>query len=250
MVNKTAIAFLSVIVVASLGVGILVGMQLAGPASSPANAVQTTGETPTTATPTSTSTGDDAGNESGATATPVDSESPQHTEIPARQFNDEEIAAHVVEFVNEERQAQNQSAMRTGDATASKVSAMASAHSVAMADNGSAGHTVDGVSTSERYRNNDLFDRCKFKSNEGSYISQPDEEFELVGTTYAGVVYDDDGQEQFNGDERAVARAIVDGWLESSEYTERLLVEEPTRMGVGIEVTSTGTVYATVDVCA
>jgi len=117
-------------------------------------------------------------------------------------------------------------------------------------DHGSAAHKVDGVSTTNRYRNHDLYERCKFKSPEGSYIATPDEKFELVGTTYAGTHYQADGGERFNGDERAVARAIVDDWNESATYGERLLTRGPTRMGIGVEVTSTGKAYATVDVCA
>lgn len=246
MVNKTALGLLGVVVVASVGVGILIGMQLGGTTGSPATTVPSAGDS----TPTQTPTGAQAGTDSGATQTATGDESRRYTEIPARQFDEGEIAAHVATFVNEERRAANESSLTTNDATADRVAAMASDHSVAMANNGTASHVVEGVSTARRYKNHDLFDRCKFKSQEGSYIDQPDEEFELVGATYAGVAYEADGETQFNANERDVARAIVDGWTESSTYSERLLVPEPTRMGVGIEVTSTGKVYATVDVCA
>jgi hypothetical protein len=245
MVNKTAIGILGVVVVASLGVGVLIGMQLGGGTGSPVSTSPADGGG--TATPASDQTDDGGGD---GTATPSESTNERQTTIPARQFDEEEIANHVADFVNEERETQNRTRLATGDATATRVSRMASNHSVAMADHGSAAHKVDGVSTTNRYRNHDLYERCKFKSPEGSYIATPDEKFELVGTTYAGTHYQADGGERFNGDERAVARAIVDDWNESATYGERLLTRGPTRMGIGVEVTSTGKAYATVDVCA
>ncbi|MCU4800821.1 CAP domain-containing protein [Halobacteria archaeon HArc-gm2] len=243
MVNKTAIGILGVVVMASLGVGVLIGMQLGGGTSAPVTT------SPAADGGTATTTSDQTSGDDGA-ATPSESTSERQTTIPARQFDEAEIANHIAKFVNQEREAQNRTQLGTGDATATRVSRMASNHSVAMANHGSAAHKVDGVSTTNRYRNHDLYERCKFKSHEGSYIDTPDEKFELVGTTYAGTHYQADGQERFNGDERAVARAIVDNWNESSTYSDRLLVGGPTRMGVGVEVTSTGKAYATVDVCA
>ena len=245
MVNKTAVGLLAVVVFASLGVGILVGMQLGGGVDSPTTATSPSDRS------TATSTVDGPGqDETGATATATENPTERHTSIPARQFDETKVASAVAAYVNEERQKRNLTTFITGDATAKDVSKMASDHSVAMADYGSAAHEVDGVSTRERYKDDGLFDRCKFKSPEGSYISQPDEEFELIATTYAGTSYEDDGSKRFNGDEQAVARAIVDDWLQNSTYTERLLIRGPTRMGVGVEVTSTGKVFATVDVCA
>lgn len=246
MVNKTAVGLLGVVVLASLGVGILIGMQLGGGGDAPTATVPTTDSSTATATPTGHQT---AANPSG-TATPSTTPTDRQTTIPARQFDEGEIAARLATLVNEERQERNRSSLGTGGKTASRVAAMAVNHSVAMADNGAVAHTVDGVSTRNRYENNDLFERCKFKSPEGSYISQPDEDFELIGSTKAGTRYQDDGEERFNGDEQSVARALVDGWLEDEENTERLLVRGPTRMGVGVEVTAGGTVYATVAVCA
>lgn len=245
MVNKTAVGLLGVVVVASLGVGILIGMQLGASGDAATNvSPSTTGatETPAGDEPDSTS--------STGTATPAENPTEQRTAIPARQFDEREIAVHVAAFVNQERVNRDRSELTTDDATATRVSAMAANHSVAMADAGSVSHDADGTSTTGRYKNHELFERCKFKSPEGSYIRQPDEKFELIGMTHAGSHYQDDGKERFNGDEEAVARAIVDDWTESSTYSERLLVKGPTRMGVGIEVTDGGKVFATLDVCA
>lgn len=245
MVNKTAIGILCVVVFSSLGVGILIGMQLGGTTDGP---VPTT---PTTAAATDTPVDDQqAGDGSAATATPAGAATERHTSIPPRQFDEGAIESHLVRIVNEERTSRNGTELSTGGTTAASVSDMASNHSAAMANSGGLSHEIDGDGTASRYRQKDLYERCKFKSPEGSYISQPDEEFELIGSTYAGTAYEDGGSTQFNGDEQAVARAIVDGWTESSTYGERLHVRGPTRMGVGVEVASDGAVFATVNVCA
>jgi len=133
MVNKTAIGILGVVVVASLGVGVLIGMQLGGGTGSPVSTSPADGGR--TATPASDQTDDGGGD---GTATPSESTNERQTTIPARQFDEEEIANHVAEFVNEERETQNRTRLATGDATATRVSRMASNHSVAMADHGSA----------------------------------------------------------------------------------------------------------------
>ena len=245
MVNKTAVGLLGVVIVASLGVGVLIGMQRGGGADTATTTVPSSGDQTGTPTPSQSGT-----SSSSTTETPAGESTEQRTTIPARQFDEGEIASHVAEFVNQERQNRDLQRLETGDATSTTVAAMARNHSVGMADAGNVTHEVEGVDTAGRYRQNELFERCKFKSPEGSYIRQPDEEFELIGMSYAGTPYQDDGEEQFNGDERAVARAIVDDWMQSSEYSERLLVKGPTRMGVGVEVTDGGKVYATMDVCA
>lgn len=242
MVNKTAVGLLAVVIVASLGVGIMLGLQLgtSGGTDVTAGGGQSTDES--TAVP--------AGNGDSTATTGNSPSATQRTTIPARQFNEEEIANYVVQFINQEREGRGLQTLSTDGTTADTVAAMASNHSIAMANLGKTAHKIDGVDTSGRYRNYDLYDRCKFKSPEGSYISQPDADFESVGLTRVGTQYQDDGETKFNGDERDVARAIVDGWMESSEYRERVLINGPTVLGVGVEVTDGGTAFVTADVCA
>ncbi len=240
MVNKAAVGLLGIVVVASLGVGVLIGMQLGG--TPPAEAGPQDGTSAT-----SPNADDDGGG--SATAEPATA-TERRTTIPARQFQEGTVADYIVQFVNEERQARNATKLSTGGSTADTVRRMAANHSVAMADNGTAGHEVNGVDTADRYRNFDLFDRCQFESPHGSYISRPDDSFESVGSTVAGKEYRDGGETAFNADERDVARAIVDEWLESSDDRNGILSEGPTRLGVGVEITSGGTVYAAANVCA
>lgn len=243
MVNKSAVGLLAVVIVASLGVGVMVGMQLGANGGGDVTAAGGQSADGSTATP--------AGNGDGTTATTASGPSAeQRTTIPARQFDEEEIANYVAQFFNQEREGRGFEQLSTDGTTADQVAAMASDHSTAMANLGETTHEIDGVGTSGRYRNNDLFDRCKFKSPEGSYIRQPDSGFESIGLTYAGTQYEDDGQTKFNADERAVARAIVGDWMQSSNDRNRVLINGPTVLGVGVEVTDGGRVFVTANVCA
>lgn len=247
MANKVVLGVLLVIIGASFGVGTLVGMQIGGGVDAPADDAPTSDE-PTEAP---AAGGDGAGSSStDVDETPTSTSGEQRTTVPPRQFDEAEIARYVVQFVNDERTERDLEELTTGGSTAESVRAMAHAHSVAMADEGEATHDVDGVDTAGRYKNDGLYDRCKFEAVDGNYIRQPNADFESLGLTKAGQHYEADGETQFNGDERAVARTIVDGWMESSEYSERVLIEGPSLVGVGVEVTDAGTVFVTADVCS
>lgn len=262
MVNKTVLGISIVVLVAALGVGVVVGMQLGGPAATPqdgpAEQTDTGGddrdageESTSTATPTNESAVTETGTE---TATPDSTATPQQTErepyVPAQYYDEAEIQQFVVEFVNERRQNRQLDAMSATGTTANQLSSMARGHSVAMAEEGRTLHEIDGVDSADRYRRNNLYESCKFQAAGKSYIRYPEGgNFEAIGKTVAGHVYTDDGQERFNGGEREVAQAIVENWFESRTYRDRLTYQNAERMGVGINVTEQGDVYATANIC-
>ena len=248
MVNKAAVGVLGVIVVVSLGVGTLIGMQIGGTADAPAagpDQPSANGGSPDSdassdgGTPTADGT-------AGTDATPTE----QRTTIPARQFEESKIAGYVATYVNDYREEHGRQRLSTSDNTVEKVAAMARNHSVAMANAGRVDHEIDGVDTSRRYGKADLQDRCKFKAPDASYVRYPDSDFESIGSTAAGQHYQDGDETRFNGNESAVARAVVDEWIDSPAYRERLLINGPSRLGVGVEVASGGTAYVTANVCA
>ncbi|MBX0321527.1 CAP domain-containing protein [Halomicroarcula sp. F13] len=262
MVNKSLLGISVVVLVAALSVGVVVGMQIGGPAAAPEDPGGQTEtadggggdggdggsstSTPTTETPaTATAT---------VTATPVETATAQQTErepyVPARYYDEAEIERFVVEFVNERRANRKLDPMSASGTTANQLSSMAGGHSVAMAEEGRTLHEIDGVDSADRYRRNDLYESCKFQAAGKSYIRYPDgANFEAIGKTVAGHVYTDDGQERFNGGEREVAKAIVKNWFETQPYRDRLTYQNAKRMGVGINVTEQGDVYATANVC-
>jgi len=138
--------------------------------------------------------------------------------------------------------------MSTTGTTSDQLSAMARDHSVAMAREGESLHEIDGVDTTGRYQNSDLYDTCRFQPQGKAYTKNPDTSFEALGRTVAGRPYGPDG-EQFNAGTLDIAEEIVDDWFSSSVYRERLTYANTGRMGVGVNVTESGDVYATVDVC-
>lgn len=241
---------LGIIVVASLGVGTLIGMQIAGGGDTAETPADSTNDQQSTSTPDGTTGNEAANNGTAANGTQANG-TDRETAIPAREFSESAVADYVAKFVNEERAEQGVQRLTLGGATSAEVKAMAKNHSARMASAGTVAHQVnDGPKTHQRYRQADLFERCWYRANEGSYISEPDEAFEAVGSSVAGQVYQENGNSTFNADERAVARDIAEDWLASDTYRERLLEEEPSRLGVGVVVTDKGAVYATANVCA
>ena len=193
MVNKVLVALSVVVVVSAVGIGVLVGTQLTGDSNStPISGTGIDGETET-ATPTAPGSG---GNE---TLTE------QRTDVPARLFNETEIAVHVVDLINEERTSEGLEPLETGGTTAEELQAMARSHSEAMASTDEVAYTINNVSSADRYRNYGLYEQCKINRNNNYVIYPDDAAFEAVAETVAGQPYNDAGQEQFNEDERAVA---------------------------------------------
>jgi len=237
MVNKVLVAVSVVVVVSALGIGVLVGTQLAGDSgSTPISGSNGDGETGT-ATATATET---AGNETMTE---------QRTDVPARLFNETTIAAHVVELVNEERAADGLEPLSTEGTTAGQIRRMAQSHSETMASTGEVANEINNVSSADRYRSNDLYEQCKINRNNNYVIYPDDAAFEAVGDTVAGQTYNDAGRDRFNEDERAVARAIVDRWNTYGTLDGRLSYPESRRIGVGVVVTQDSKVYVTANVC-
>lgn len=243
MVNKAFLSLVAVALFAVFGTGVLVGMQVGslgtgGPA-----------ETPTEPGP--QATGTPAGTDAPATSTsestpasPASSDEPES--IPPREFNTRNISTAIVANVNDAREAEGLEPLSTTGTTAENVQAMASSHSDAMAAAGLTRHTVDGVSSADRYRQYDLYDTCQFQV--ASYIEDAENNaLEVVGRTYAGQEYPDDGVQKFNANDTAVANELTDEWF--STQSDRLLYENADHVGVGVTLTRTGTVYATANVC-
>jgi len=235
MVNKLLVGLSVVVVISALGIGVLVGTQLAGDSSSsPISGGGTNGEA---ATATATAT---AGNETTTE---------QRTDVPARLFDEAAIATYIAEFINEERAEDGLEPLSTDGNTAEQLRAMAQNHSETMASTGEVAYTINNVSSAERYRNYGLYEQCKI-NRDNNYVIYPDDAaFEAVGDTIAGQSYNDGGQQRFNEDERAVARAIVDRWSAFNTYEDRLTYKESRRIGVGVVVTQDNKVYVTANVC-
>ena len=254
MVNKGIIVVGIIVLLSAVGVGTLIGMQIGGDGPAPA-----VGDGGAPDEPTQTPTGND-NDGTAATETPTSEDEPDATEteteqtpIPPWEFNGNNVSEYIEQFINEERQAEGLEPLELSGTTSKELDDLALDHSAGMATAGRAVHEIDGVSSADRYRKNDLYDTCVYKSERGSYVVKPDNpernQFEAVGRVVAGQTYTVDGEERFLEDDRAVARAIVDDWLASNIYRDRLLLPGIERLGVGATIANTGEVYASANVC-
>jgi uncharacterized protein YkwD len=246
MVNKAAVGVLGVVVIVSLLVGVLIGMQLAGgdtPAAT-TNGDDTTGET--TAAPGTKANTTEANNTAAAA---------EYTPIDADQFNRNQIERKIAKGLNEDRESVGRPAFIYTDSTATELRSMARDHSKQMADFATVSHTVDNTSTADRYVENDLAGRCSFGNEDIGWVYNAAEDrnneiFEVLGQTQAGQPYQYNGSTQFNANESAVADAIVREILDDEDMQESIRRKGPEHIGIGVEITQNGRVYVTGNICA
>jgi hypothetical protein len=259
MVNKAALAVLGVIVLVSMGVGVLIGMQLGasggiaddggdddgasdGPTPIPTDTA--TGTPIPTATPTATAI------PPTEQATTTTENLAARTTVPSRRFDRRDVEAEVRALINERRRSNGLEELTISGNTVDRLTTMARRHSDEMADAGRLAHTVDGNTSESRYQDAGLYDTCRFTDADGGYvISADDNSLESLGQTVAGRPYQDEGETWFNENETEVARALVDNWFDNPVYRDRLDYENARYVGVGVEITQDGTVYATANVC-
>lgn len=242
MVNKAALAVVAVVVIGVVGVGMLVGTVLDGGDAPASNDDDGGAEGPTddeTATDSS----------ANATTTPSGSEDDVRTPILPRRFESAAVAENVTRLINEERENGSVEPLSTEDEIADRLNEMAASHSRDMADVGYEGHNVSGSDISQRYRENDLFDTCKY--SDGSNVYNPDntDRFEVVGSGSIGEYRYVDGNETFVENESQAASVVVEEWLADEDAREYLTVDGFGRVGVGVEITQNNGVYVTVNLC-
>ena len=234
MANKYLPALAAVALISVFGVGVFVGTQVDGEPLSPPAPEGTT-------TPTA--------EEADRTPTPEDDPAEVTTEVPPSSFDEAAIAQFIADYLNEARADADATELSTTGVTADILQSMASNHSDAMAAAGEVNHTIDGRDSYDRYEANDIEQQCEFAVN-GTNIETPTRDrFEAVGSTLAGQSYTDGGEHRFNGNDSAVARALVDDWLSTLPYANRLTLDGAERVGVGVTITDEGRVYATVNIC-
>jgi uncharacterized protein YkwD len=185
-----------------------------------------------------------------ATSTPTPTATPALTAIPAEAFDEREIERLVGEYVNDRRASEGLDPLDNEGKGVDRLTEMARGHSVQMANVGEAIHRIDGVTSAERYRDHELYDRCRWSSPDGNTLRTADDNgLEAVGRTIAGEPYESNGSRQFNGNESAVARAIVESWWETKTYPPRLTYPNADEIGVGVEITRRNDVFVTANVC-
>jgi hypothetical protein len=206
--------------------------------------------------------------------------------ISPRKFNSGNITEYIIKYINVARvngsanvttDSMNIEANLTGGGgleplqtettNADRLTNMAESHSDAMAREGRVSHTVNNITTVNRYEQYGLYQRCEINVD-NNYVLRPDsDQFEVIGLTVAGQEYTpndnvagweinttanqttDEPRIQFNANDKQVARALVIHWLDGADKSHPILFDEAEEVGVGVSLTTTGNVYATVNIC-
>lgn len=280
MVNKAIVGILVLIVLTSLGVGVLIGTQLGGseaPADesssdggtadggdggdsttaaadgTAANGTTTNG-TAVNATETATVTASSTPTPTPtATPAPTATPTPTRTTIPSYNFSTSQIEQEMIAGINERRSSSGLHQFETDTSTWRDVRSMTRIHSQAMANQRRSSFRTDAYAdASERYRGEGVFDRCKYQDADRGYIVTPSNSFQAVGDTWAGQEYEDGGETRFNGDESQVAEAILEDWYSSSTYRRPLVNDDENveLIAVGVSITDDGRVFASAAICS
>lgn len=263
MVNKAAVVLLGgIVLVGVLAVGGVAALVLGVGGGDAAGTQTPVDSTPLPFTPTSAGATTDppaaadtpTPTATAATATATETTARRTTVLP-RRFDERRIEVLVGRYVNDRRAAAGLDPLALNGSLAGDVGTMARDHSVAMANEGELTHVIDGNASADRYEASDLFRACQWESGLRDSIVSPenngpessDNALEAVGFTVAGQPYDDG---RFNADEADVARAVVSAWWADSTYERRLTLPEAGSLGVGVEVTQSGEVYVTANLCS
>lgn len=259
MANKIALLLLAAIVVTATGAGAALGLYVSGSGSLADLGGGGGGDGGGDATPTPATDGGDA--ESGGdrtttttATTPTESatdESVSWTDTPAatptpetvppESFDESNIETLVVEEINERRAELGKDSLRA----LPEIDRMAGNHSRRMAAQRYASHAAGGYTTEERYRRNDLHDRCRMADDTNTGI-QGGSAIETVTKVSAGSELNG----RNNRDDRAVAVDAVENWFDEPAKREKLLNRNAGTLGVAVVVTERNRAYVTVDLCA
>lgn len=251
MVNKAALGVIGVIVIVTVGGGLVLGTMLDGGGDDNEG-----GAEEPTADETATPTPNDAGGSvDESTAGPADD---RRTPMVPRRFESGAIEENVTRLINEERDNETvQTAegenvtlepFTTEGSTVERLHTIAYEHSTGMADAGRTGHAVADTNVSQRYQRTDLVQTCKY--SDGISVYPPDDRFEVVNAGTIGN-YDWGGEEEpYVENESMAARLIVEDIFDDWGNERRLHNPHFERMGVGAEITEENVVYVTANLCS
>lgn len=253
MVNKAVVGVIGVVLITTLGVGALVGLQGGGgPAEdgTPNDDANGNSGTAATATPNG-SMGNGTIAPPNATATDDPGED---LSLTRSEFTRNELERNVTRALNEWRANESLEPLETGPGTTKEaLKVMAREHSARMADAEVVAHDIENDTTKNRYEAHDLYHACSFKPPDKQYTALPGapdvQQFEWIAGHEVDTTFSRDRGILFHENETAVARTIVDQWRSDNATEYGLLSPNYGKAGIGVNVTQDGTVYATVHLC-
>ncbi|MFC5969840.1 hypothetical protein ACFPYI_00710 [Halomarina salina] len=239
MANKLLILVFGAVIVTSLVVGGLLGMQFAGgggdevPATAtPAQKTAAQAATTTGSSAQSTESTTDGSTDETATSEPT--ATPEPTFSP-ESVNGSAVEQHLRVLVNEK--VRNGSQPLDSEATLEE---MAQFHTDNMLQQGYSSHVAGGYSTRMRYEEFDRYSHCRVPSDSNAGI-RDGEELEVVGRISLDWQEDPTDQE--------IARQLLDDLRSEEKQMQKLGLTNAETAGVGISVSDEARVYVTVDLC-
>jgi len=184
------------------------------------------------------------------TPTPTPTARPTRTPKLIRRFDEREIRAELVKRLNDWRAQRDLPPYLDNQTMSKKLHWMAKNHSIDMADFGEVTFYIDNKSSADRYRQHGLFYGCSFQTEDKrEYVTPRYNQLELIGMTYAGKTYQEDGETRYNADESQIAQAIFEDWISRLPFRQKLSHVNTNRIGIGVELTQKNAVYVTADLC-
>ena len=178
---------------------------------------------------------------------PVATPTPQNKHVGEGKLDSKDIEVWVFEFTNEEREKEGLEPFQHDAA----ISDIARSHSEHMAEASVFGHSIGGQDANDRAA--DAGYECRAHREDGSYTYGLGENIALRGRVY---LWRGRGSrwwpEEYEVDSRAMARVLVERWMNSPGHRQNILGRQARRIGVGVAVAEevkfgyiNETVYAT-----
>ena len=189
-----------------------------------------------------------AGPAAGALATPTDRPTPTPTATPVPDDDGDRIDDTLVREVFQSYLNAERSSRGLGNLTLRpELTAMGNAQAANMAQHDYVGHVQpDGTGIQDRYEARGLLPECRLEQR-GTDRYYPGAE--NAAQTWVGrSVQTDDGLD-YIGDEYDLGEELFEMWMHSPPHREAMLVSSADEMGLGLNVTADGKVYAALELC-
>lgn len=163
---------------------------------------------------------------------------------PPERFNNSEVEVLFIQKLNEERESQGLNSVERWK----PLTKMGDSHAANMAKHEYIGHEQpDGTTIEDRYRERGLLPECRLSAGGNRYYEGAENAAGSdvsTDVTHPGndKIYDIDTEEE-------LAQFLMDSWMTSSGHRRVMLLESASRVGLGLNITESGRVYAALEFC-
>lgn len=160
------------------------------------------------------------------------------------EYEQEEVRQEFQHLLNEERESRGLQTLEQRQ----PLNSMGQSHANNMAENEYMGHVQpDGDTIEDRYRSRNLLPECELP------IDGTDQYYPGAENAYQGYVDTEIRREYapdlYIGDERDLAQAMFESWMNSKPHREAMLVSSADEMGLGVAVTDKNKAYVALELC-